>query len=346
MKSYFVLGCLLIAFNASAKGPVIVETPQQLVRGQAKRLFIAGYEGSVSVTESNVKDLVTIKALKYGDGEDPTVTSGYLTQYSVRAINSGDSVEIRAFPPGTVTEWSRWVQGRHAPEVKLEVSAPAGMSLEIYWQRGDAKVTQWRAPVFISSEDGHIAIENMIGDLTLRTLLGSLKVDGIKGNLSIENFASTLAISDVTGHARVRTFSGETHLKKIVGPTVISSQKGGVTTVDTLGGMDIQTGVATIHIADHKGSLVGHSDGGSIHANVKGPVDVRLVSVSGPLALTVGRESAANVSLSTKGQLNAPKELEKKSGPDSKVISGQLRGNQPGHLRLSSETGELSLRVL
>jgi len=345
----FILGSFLGVFPlpdlAMAKGPVVSEVPQEIPRGQAKRLFIVGYQGSVIVTAGK-SDNVSVKALKYGDGEDSAVTASFLNQFAVRAVNSGDTVEIRAFPAGSNTEWSRWVQGRHAPEVKLEIVAPPGMSLEIFWTRGDIKVAQWKAPVFITNQDGHITVENDSSDLTARTMFGSLKVDNIKGNVSIENFASQLFITDITGHARVRTFSGDTHLKKIVGPTVISSQKGAVTTVDTLGGMDIQSGVAPFHILDHKGSLIGHSDGGSVSANIKGPVDVRLISLSGPLTVSVSHESSASVNLSTKGQLNAPKDLEKKSGPDAKIISGQLSGNQPGHLKLSSDTGDLNLKVL
>jgi hypothetical protein len=345
IKILAALAVMAFAVTAEAKGPLVTDLPQQIPRAQAKRLFVVGYQGSVTVSASKTDD-VSIKALKYGDGEDSTVTANFLNQFAIRAVNSGDTVEVRALPTASSQDWSRWVSGKHAPEVKLEISAPPGMSLEIFWTRGDVKVTQWKAPVFITSQDGHITVENDSSDLTARTMFGSLKVENVKGNVSIENFASQLFLNDITGHARVRTFSGETHLKKIVGPTVISSQKGIVTTSDTLGGMDIQSGVAPFHILDHKGSLVGHSDGGSVSANIRGPVDVRLVSVSGPLTVSVSHESSASVNLSTKGQLNAPKELEKKSGPDAKIISGELQGNQPGHLRLSSDTGDLNLRVL
>jgi hypothetical protein len=346
-KLILVIGlwCTL-SFSAQHRvGPSVVEPNQSVKVGQSKRLLIVGFAGSVTIVPSR-NDEVFVKALKFGDGDDSSVTADSLNQFSVRTSNLGDTIEVTAQPNGQSTDWTKWAQAHHGPEVRLEIAAPTNLNLEVFWTRGDVKISQWKASVFITSQDGHLEVENDLGDVTLRSMQGAVKLENIKGAVSIENFASTLSISNIVGRLKLRTFTGEAHIKKIQGNLVVSSQKGVVNTAETTGAMEFQTGIAPFHITEHKGPLVGHSDGGAVSAHIKGAVDVRLVSQSGPLSVSVGRESQATVSLSTKGQLNAPRELEKKSGPDAKVIQGELQGSQPGHLRLTSESGDLTLKVL
>jgi hypothetical protein len=355
MNLRLVLGLLILVFSiviipqtqaATARGKVTVtEAPQRVPLGAARRLFIVGYEGSVVVTPSRTAD-VTVKATKSFEGDDQTPASAdVLHQLVIRTAITGDVVEVRAQLPPNASDWGRWVTGKHVPQARLEVSAPDTLSLEIYLNRGDVKVSRWRAPVVLTSEDGHHDLSDIAGDITARTMFGTLKIENIKGNVSVENFSAQIATTNVAGRLKLRTFSGETHLKKISGATVISTQKAPVVLQDTTGTLEVQTGVGAIHIADHKGSLVGHSDSGSISAQIAGAVDARLRSNTGNLILSVPRDSHANVVLaSSKGNLTAPHSLDVKRTETGKVAKGELPGSAAGTVRMSSDGGDVTLK--
>ena len=224
------------------------------------------------------------------------------------------------------------------------------MNLEVYQTKGDVHISQWKAPVFVSSHDGHLFIDDVVGDVSLRTILGGIKVEKVRGTLAIESYSSQVNVEDVTGKIKVRNFSGETKLHKIIGPLYLSSQKGPVNTQETSGNMVISSGLAVFHISDHKGLLAGQTDAGSLFARVKGSANVELSSNSGPITLSVSRESQARVFLASKGQVNAPKVLEKKNGAEAKSVQGQLEGSgngsQGGRIRLKSDSGDLNLKFL
>jgi hypothetical protein len=351
MITILTLSALSLAFAKGGRGFSVSPAPQVIARNKAQRLFIIGFNGSVVIHPSRT-DQLTVKISKISDGEDVSVTQNILDQISVSVRNLGDSIEVRSQLPQNLggDEVTRWTQSNHGPEVKLDISAPAHMSIEVYLTKGDVHVSQWNAPVFISSHDGHLGIDDVVGDVSLRTMLGSIKIEKVRGTVAIESYSSLVNIDDVTGKVKVRNFSGETKLHKIIGPLFLTSQKGAVNTQETSGNMVINSGLAVVHISDHKGFLTGQTDAGSLFAKVKGSANVELSSNTGPITLSVSRESQAHVLLASKGQVNAPKALEKKNGAEAKSVQGQLEGNgigsQGGRIRLKSDSGDLSLKFL
>jgi len=265
----------------------------------------------------------------------------------VKATNNAGTIEIRTILPPNRSDWTKWAQGKNIPQVKLEVSAPDNMNLEIYWARGDVKVTKWKAGVVITHQTGKLTLEDISGDVTARTMYGIARFENIKGSMSIENFASQLNVGQVTGKLKLRTFSGETQIRKILGNSVISTQKASVVTQDTQGPMEIQTGIAAISIANHRGSIRGQTDTGSVTAKLTGQIDARFNSNSGALLISIPRSSRADVSLSTnKGDLKAPKNLDHKRTSAGKIVRGRLSGSESGAIRMNSDAGDINLRVL
>jgi len=325
------------------------EAPLVVERGQARRLFIVGFAGQVNVIPMPMGNQVTVRALKYMDKEDSkTQGADALDQLVIRSSNLGDTVEVRAQLPPNGTDWVRWAQGKHVPQVRLDITAPQNMNLEIYWTHGDVHVPRWTAPVAVTSQDGHLDVENVDGNVTIRSMSGTVKVEKITGNVNMENFSSAITAEDITGKTKIRNFSGEAHVKNVTGPVYLSSQKGPVTLQDTKGTLEVQTGMAVIHVLEHDGSLTGHSDAGAINAKLIGDTaEARLTSVSGSLSLTVPKGSRASVSLfTTEGHLTAPSSLEQKNETAGRWARGNLNGGETGRIRLRSDSGDLVLRSL
>jgi hypothetical protein len=355
MRSLLVLLLFLtpvLTFAAKAKVTTVTDAPTTLDRGNSHRLFISGFAGQVSVQPSTKPNEITIRATRYVEADDAPTTnseqiSDVLRQIAVKAGHNGTTVEVRTQLPPNRTQWAMWAQGKNMPQVKLDITAPESMNLEIYWARGDVKVNRWKAGVIITHQTGKLSLDDISGDVTVRTMYGATKIENIKGMLNIESFASILNVGQITGKLKLRTFSGETRVRKILGNAIISSQKAPVFTQDTQGSMEIQTGIAAIQIGDHKGSIRGQSDTGSMTAKLLGTIDARFNSNSGPLSISVPRTSHADVALSSsRGELKAPKNLEHKRTSAGKIIRGHLSGNESGVLRINSDSGDVNLKVL
>ncbi len=325
----------------------VVDAPLTLDRGAAKRIFISGFAGKVQVSSQSKSMQVSIHATRYIEVDDPNSDNAdALRQIAIKTGVVEESFEIKVQLPPQRSGWNQWAQGKHVPQVKLEISAPDGIPLDIYWTRGDVDVESWHGSVSVTNQSGDLNLSDITGDVTVKTMFGGAKFENIRGNVNIENFSSHLNLASINGRVKLRTFSGETVLKKIKGNLNINSQKGAVTTQSTDGAMEIQTGLAAIKILEHQGSIRGHSEAGAIEAKIMGAVDAKLNSVSGPLSIAVPSKSQANVSMTTaKGDLVAPKVLERKRSPLGKVVRGNLSGSEQGVLRLTSDSGDLSLKV-
>lgn len=352
MRAFIIIASLLLSSQWGFAAPKTTnklltapEAPMAIQRGQARRLFVVGFQGSVSLTAAK-GDEVLVRASKYINSDDlaPGDTES-LSQLVIKTNNLGDTIEVRTQLPPSASDWAKWAQGKRVPSAHLEILAPDNMNLEIYLTRGDVKVYRWKAAVTITSQEGKIDVEDITGDVTVRSMYGAVKTENIKGNVAIENFTSHISAENITGKLHIKNFAGDTLVKKVDGPINLSSQKGGVSSQETTGSMEVQTGIAAIHIADHKGSLTGHSDSGSITAHVLGPVETRLSSNTGPLSLTLAHGADATVSMySAKGNLSAPSSLESKRSPSGKSVRGALGGGQ-GHVHLSSDSGDLFLKA-
>jgi hypothetical protein len=334
---------------APKKIATITDAPVAIEKGSARRIFIVGFSGRVHVIP-HAKQQIIVRAtrtLEYEDIAGVQDPNELLRQLVVRTGTTGDLIEIRAQLPPQRTDWNEWAQGKHAPQAKIDIYAPDSMTLDIYWARGDVKVIDWKAPVTVTNQEGKVTLEKIAGDIIVRGMFGSAKVDSIKGNVSIENFSSPLQVSNITGRLKLRTFSGETRVRSVTGPVIVTTQKAPVFTTATTGPMEVQTGIAAVQISDHRGTLRGHAETGSIEAKLSGPVDASLTSDSGDLLMAVPRSSQADVSLTTaKGSVAAPKTLDRKRSTGSKSVRGTLNGSESGRVRLSSESGDLSLKIL
>lgn len=350
--SLFLISTLALAApSPKFKTVTIPEAAIRIPKENAKRIFVVGFSGQVIVTPlSNHSTDVGLRTTKYVTIDDAqsqdAARDDLLRNLVIKSSVEGDVLEIRAVLPPTRNDWTHWSQGKSVPSVKIEIAAPENMNLEIYMARGDVKVSKWRAPVTVTSQEGKIVLDDISGDVVLRSMFGADVLQNIKGAVNIENFSSSVSTSNISGKLKLRTFSGETHIKKVLGSLSVSSQRGAVHTNDTNGSLDLQSGVAPFHITEHRGVLRGHSQGGPIEARLSGHVDAQLSSAAGALALFVPRGSKADVSLTTeKGDVNAPRNLEHKRSASGKTIRGVLNGSDPGRVRLTSESGDLSLKV-
>ena len=332
--------------NLGISDPII-----KVERGSAHRLFILGFVGQLVVTPSPKKsNEISYRLTKYLDPMNPSSSdekNESLRMLSVRTSTSADTLELRVVSSLNRSDWLKWVDVKRAPLAKLEIQAPDNMNVEIYWMHGEVKVSNWNGAVSVIAQDGHQSIDEVDGDLSLKSMFGSAHVNNIHGSVTLEGFTDSINASGITGKLTLKTFASDVKLKKIVGAINLSAQKSSVTTQDTNGAMTLQNGAASMHIKDHRGSIGGASESGLIDASIVGPVNAKLASVSGPLILRVPRSSEAHVSLSTeKGNLNAPSSVESKKSANGKSARGHLEGKEPGFLRLTSESGDISLKFL
>lgn len=166
------------------------------------RLTLEGFNGSMEINSWD-RNEVEVTGTKYASTEE------ILKSIKLDAVNTPDSVSVRAVRPSTNNEWG-WNKGSGG--VKFIVRVPKKIVLDR-----------------IASSNGSIRVTGIEGNSRLKTSNGSVTVATLSGDLDIGTSNGAVNLSDITGATMVRTSNGKVTGQNLRGAIEASSSNGGIT---------------------------------------------------------------------------------------------------------------------
>lgn len=239
--------------KAGAKPKVIVENPRGSVRVNA-----------AASEEITVNGRKTVKAMDKARADEMDKSS--LIEKTV----NGDLVSLRV---ATTDKEGATVSA------DLELTVPAGASVEIRGRVGDVEVNGVTGGVTVDRENAGVRLVKVGGKVSVDIRkLDILRATGVNGDVIIRGRGRDIELEDVTGSVMVDgSYSGETHLKRIAGIVRFQSPVTEFRVESVPGELDLSLSSLTA-------------------MNVKGPVvlkakskDVQLTDVTDAIELEVGR---------------------------------------------------------
>ena len=343
-----VLSLLLISFQAFAqKGPAKTSLPSQSVEvKKGNRLIVKGFYGQLklrTLTKGNSLRVTGRRTLPKTQQEDQDPS---MWTFQISKSENVIIVEVR-----TPTDRSFW-QGLNksltagaTPKVDLLISAPS-LPTEITWKKGRIDIQAWQGPLNISLHDGQINSLSMVGDLTVQLTKGLLKTSKHEGRLSVDSYGADVELVSSKGALDISNFTGKSLITKHEGNLDLKSFSGAteITGFEGVANFDIKRGKLTAKKLD--GRVRGKTDTGRVDLQLVGDeINANVTSGAGSIVLRPPKNSRANVRLKTQdGQLAGPRSLKFQSLVTGKFLVGNLKGSKPGRIRLSSESGNISVR--
>jgi DUF4097 and DUF4098 domain-containing protein YvlB len=179
---------VLLTGTLALSPTVQVDTTLNVVRGQ--RLNVNAYAGEVTVHAWN-RNAVRIEA----SGADQ------------------DQLEISSSPTGV----SIRTQGRHGPpeEIKIRISAPAWIGLNLAGVNTNAKVEGIRAPISVETVEGEVDVTGGESLISLRSVQGSVRLRGARGRINVNSVNEDVEIANSSGDVAAQTVNGEILLQGV-----------------------------------------------------------------------------------------------------------------------------------
>jgi len=183
-------------------------------RGNAK---INGVTDATSVKASGQE---TIRSFQQADANKAS------EQTPLELIQQGDQIIVR-------TNQDK-ASDRTQPTADLEITVPAGSSVEAHGRYGDFDVQNVAGDVEVSSDNAGVRLENVGGNV--RIDLGRsdvVRAVGVKGNVDLKGRGQDLELQDITGQVNVNaTYVGQIQLRNLMKPlryessqTTLSAEK-------------------------------------------------------------------------------------------------------------------------
>ncbi len=93
--------------------------------------------------------------------------------------------------------------------IDIELTVPAGASLEIQAPFADISIAGTRGSVSVQAVDGDISLEGGDGVIKLQAVDGDVSVTGASGNVEAQSVDGDVTVTEVSGDVRVQTVDGD-----------------------------------------------------------------------------------------------------------------------------------------
>ena len=104
--------------------------------------------------------------------------------------------------------------------IDLELTVPAGASLEIQAPFADISIAGTRGSVSAQAVEGDVSLEGGAGVIELQAVDGDVSVTGASGNVEAQSVDGDVTVTDVSGNVQVQTVDGDIILLRIVSTNV------------------------------------------------------------------------------------------------------------------------------
>jgi len=262
-----------------------------------------------------------------------------LDHYSLTARATASGVEIIGASPSQAGR-----SGANAQfYVQYEVAVPAGYSLDVNTGVGDIETQDIGGTASLVTEGGNIRT-GRIGVIGFRnaaqgrplaklsTQGGHIQVQEVAGNLDAFTAGGHIVAGNISGDAVLRSGGGHIRAGQISGRAQLETDGGNITLKQAGSFVSVRTGGGQIDFGEVRGSVRAQTGGGGIRIiTVSGPMEVE--SNGGSICLTrvAGAVQAATAGGTIQAWIN----------PDATSSGGKV--SLPGASQLSSGAGDITV---
>jgi TonB family protein len=267
----------------------------------------------------------------------PPLAQGLLDRFSLTAKATASGVEIIGAAPSQAGR-----SGANAQfYVQFEVAVPAGYSLDVNTGVGDIETQDIGGTASLITEGGNIRT-GRIGftgfrnpaqgrsSAKLSTQGGHIQVQDVAGNLDAFTAGGHVVAGNISGDAVLRSGGGHIRAGQINGRAQLETDGGNITLKQAGSFVSVRTGGGQIDFGEVRGSVRAQTGGGGIRIiTVSGPMEVE--SNGGSICLTrvAGAVQAATAGGTIQAWIN----------PDASTSGGKV--SLPGPSQLSSGAGDI-----
>jgi hypothetical protein len=228
-----------------------------------------------------------------------------------------------------------WIGFGRAParprvRVKLVVTVPPEVGLQVEVKSGEVKVVGMKAAVTAASGSGEISLRNIRGAVIASTGSGSIDGKRLLGGVTAETGSGSIDLAVVRGHASAKTGSGGLALSDVDGDEILADTGSG----------DIQMSEVSA------GSIRAEAASGSIEVRVNRPFtgQMRLDTGSGGVTLALPAGSDCRVDAHTSsGGIDSGLLLQSVSSSRGKLTG--VMGAGRGSVEVSTGSGGIALEA-
>jgi TonB family protein len=349
---FFAACLLGLVFAASAHEPPDIDPPVPSDSSPRTAIDRSGvFQTKDGLTLHLTTDLGSVRIVALEPGAPPVVrytvhietdareplAKSLLDRYTLTAKTTYAGVEINGASP---TQAGR--TGANAQfYVHYEVAVPAGYSLDVNTGMGDIETQDIGGTASLITQGGNIRTWR-IGFIGLRNVSqkpataklstegGHIQVQDIVGNMDAFTAGGHIVAGNISGDAVLRSGGGHIRAGQIGGRAQLETDGGNITLKQAGSFVSVRTGGGQIDFGEVRGSVRAQTGGGGIRIiTVSGPMEVE--SNGGSICLTrvAGAVQAATAGGNIQAWIN----------PDAASSAGKV--SLPGASQLSSGAGDI-----
>lgn len=260
-----------------------------------------------------------------------------LERYALTARTVPGGVEIT----GTLPQQANHGGGNAQFFVQFEIAVPVGYSLDINTGVGDIETEDVGGTANLVTQGGNIRT-GRIGTMSQRggwqthmlarlsTEGGHIQVEDVGGNLEAFTAGGHIVAGNISGSAVLRTGGGHIRAGQISGRATLETDGGNITLKQAGSFVSVRTGGGQIDFGEVRGSVRAQTGGGGIRIiTVSGPMEVESNGGSVCLTRVAGAVQAATGGGNIQAWIN----------PDAVAASGKV--SLAGASQLSAGTGDI-----
>ncbi len=211
-------------------------------------LSIVWTNGRVTVAVDENATEITAAGTKFVNAETQEAADGDLDVITVE-LSASESVASRA-----VLRFEAPRAGVRVYGADVEVTLPAGLTLNVESANGDIRVRDNQGDTTIDLANGQVTISNTQGDLTINLANGNVAVTGLEGDAAVEVANGRINLESTGGDVVANAVNGDVDVR--ARPAANGTLEAGVTT----GSVSIQVPSDFAATLELESGLVGSVD--------------------------------------------------------------------------------------
>ncbi len=187
-----ILALLCIGFATStARAATQDEIKEEFAIGHGGALIVDVDDGNVEVT-THEDERVSVQVLRTARADGADTEREILEAHEVRIERDGEQVRVWARMKESYRQ-HQWNNHNHNHNLSLRfiISIPRRFAADL------------------TSSDGHIAVQDLLGDLTARSSDGDITLEGVRGELNIKSSDGDLVLRACAGTLKADTSDGD-----------------------------------------------------------------------------------------------------------------------------------------
>ena len=253
-------------------------------------------------------------------------------------------MEVLVKGPSESEDWEKLRSKAKVPSFDLKISIPK-RALEVFWGEGSVVVKRWTSSLKLQMTEGNLSFEKGEGPLMIQLIKGRLKVIEHQGNVELQTYKGQAFVEKIKGSLSVNNHSSTYQIQEQEGPSDFRNHSGTIVYKSIKGNMFLKNVSGVVSLTELEGSFEGELERGAINVEASKLLSFVANSDAAPVTLKVPKDSGARVRLrSEKGRLRAPAHLRKVRKGRWTELTGRLRGEEQGQIKIVSKYGDIMLK--